>query len=177
MGANTSNLRDEEIDQLHESTHFSRTEIKRLYLRFKQLDKLNLGLVTTDDFLSIPEMVMNPLVMRVIALFDDDGNDEVNFKQFITTLSVFHPKASEREKLEFAFKVYDVDGDGYISVTELTQTLFLMAGNSLTEKQLNLIANETIRATDSSGKGSISFDEFEKALTGSGVVPKMSIQF
>jgi serine/threonine-protein phosphatase 2B regulatory subunit len=45
-------------------------ELKRLYRRFKKIDKDGSGTLTTDEFLSIPEFASNPLLERVIAIFD-----------------------------------------------------------------------------------------------------------
>ena len=37
--------------------------------------------------MSLPELQQNPLVQRVIDIFDTDGNGEVDFKEFIEGLS------------------------------------------------------------------------------------------
>lgn len=55
-------------------------EIKRLGKRFKKLDLDNSGSLSVDEFMSLPELQQNPLVQRVIELFDTDGNGEVDFK-------------------------------------------------------------------------------------------------
>jgi len=107
---------------------------------------------------------MNPLVMRIIALFDTEETDEVNFKQFITTLSAFHPKASVQERLRVAFRIYDMDNDGVISQRDLSQTLVLMAGNNLTQSQLNIIAEETVKAATRDGSSAITLQHFEEVL-------------
>lgn len=52
------------------------------------------------DFLAIPELVINPLGLRVIAVFDSTRQDQVNFKQFCHTLSMFRPDASVEQKLD-----------------------------------------------------------------------------
>ena len=83
----------------------TQSEILRLYKRFKQLDKDNSDYISTDEFLSIPELAMCPLVMRVLTVFDVDNRDRVTFKQFVKNLGVFHPKADREQKILFAFKV------------------------------------------------------------------------
>jgi len=55
-------------------------EIKRLGKRFKKLDLDNSGALSVDEFMSLPELQQNPLVQRVIDIFDTDGNGEVDFK-------------------------------------------------------------------------------------------------
>jgi len=55
-------------------------EIKRLGKRFRKLDLDQSGSLSVDEFLSLPELHQNPLVQRVIDIFDTDGNGEVDFK-------------------------------------------------------------------------------------------------
>ena len=55
-------------------------EIKRLGKRFRKLDLDNSGSLSIDEFMSLPELQQNPLVQRVIDIFDTDGNGEVDFK-------------------------------------------------------------------------------------------------
>ena len=55
-------------------------EIKRLGKRFKKLDLDNSGSLSVDEFMTLPELQQNPLVQRVIDIFDTDGNGEVDFK-------------------------------------------------------------------------------------------------
>lgn len=71
--------------------------------------------------MSLPELQQNPLVQRVIDIFDADGNGEVDFKEFIQGVSQFSVKGDKLSKLRFAFRIYDMDNDGYISNGELFQ--------------------------------------------------------
>ena len=72
--------------------------------------------------------------------------------------SVYH--ASFVMFIAVAFKIYDIDKDGFIGNGELFQVLKTMVGNNLTEKQLQQIVDKTILYADKDGDGKISFDEF-----------------
>lgn len=63
-------------------------EIKRLGKRFRKLDLDNSGSLSVDEFMSLPELQQNPLVQRVIDIFDTDGNGEVDFKGNLKSFAV-----------------------------------------------------------------------------------------
>ena len=82
-----------------------------------------------------------------------------------------------------AFKVYDVDRDGYISNGELFLVLKMMVGNNLKvrllnciqtqtflnarlqDQQLQQIVDKTIMEADLDGDGKLSFDEFAQTVS------------
>ncbi|RWS07239.1 calcineurin subunit B type 2-like protein [Dinothrombium tinctorium] len=134
---------------------FDADEIKRLGKRFKKLDLDNSGSLSVDEFMSLPELQQNPLVQRVIDIFDTDGNGEVDFK--------------------VAFRIYDMDNDGYISNGELFQVLKMMVGNNLKDTQLQQIVDKTILFADKDEDGKISFEEFCNVVGNTDIHKKMVV--
>jgi hypothetical protein len=61
-------------------SNFDAYELRRLARRFKKLDLDGSGSLSVEEFMSLPELQQNPLVQRVIDIFDEDGNGEVDFK-------------------------------------------------------------------------------------------------
>ena len=59
---------------------FSREEMGRLEKRFQKLDLDRSGSISVKEFLSVPELQENPLVQRVVDVFDQDASGEVDFK-------------------------------------------------------------------------------------------------
>ncbi|PVU90215.1 hypothetical protein BB559_004730 [Furculomyces boomerangus] len=163
------------LKALVESTNFSADEIKSLYRRFTKIDKDQSGSIDKDEFLSIPQLTNNPLAHRLIDVFDRDGSGEVDFKEFITCLSAFSNKGNRSEKLKFAFQIYDIDRDGYISNGELFIVLKMMVGNNLTPTQLQQIVDKTIVEADMDGDGKISFDEFSKFVARTDIVKQLTL--
>ncbi|XP_047379620.1 calcineurin subunit B type 2 [Sciurus carolinensis] len=145
-------------------THFDHEEIKRLGRSFKKLDFNKSGALSVDEFMSLPELRQNPLVKRVIDIFDTDGNGEVDFTEFIRGTSQFSVKGDEEQKLRFAFRIYDLDKDGYISNGELFHVLKMMVGNNLKDWQLQQLVDKTIIILDKDGDGKLSFEEFSAVV-------------
>ncbi|RUS30128.1 hypothetical protein BC938DRAFT_479826 [Jimgerdemannia flammicorona] len=181
-------------------------EIQRLYKRFMKLDKDGSGSIDKEEFLSIPQIANNPLASRMIAIFDEDGGGDVDFKEFIKGLSAFSAKGNKREKLQcmykfcsrasgvvqlygddltisyrshaqtVAFKVYDMDRDGFISNGELFIVLKMMVGNNLKDNQLQQIVDKTIMEADKDMDGKISFDEFLIMVENTDVAKQMTLE-
>jgi len=192
-------LQEENIAQISEQTGFTSNQIQRLYSRFSSLDKQQKGFLTREDFLRIPELAINPLGDRIVhAFFRDNDAEEtygtgpdnvkevVNFCDFVHVLAHFRPikknadknkMNSREEKLRFAFRMYDLDGDDKISKDELLAVLTMMVGANISEDQLVSIAERTIMEADEDKDNLISFDEFSKVLQRTDVEQKMSIRF
>lgn len=77
-----------------------------------------------------------------------------------TSVSDINLQGDKESKLRFAFRIYDMDNDGYISNGELFQVLKMMVGNNLKDTQLQQIVDKTILFADKDEDGRISFEEF-----------------
>lgn len=165
MGQQSSSL----MDSLVESTGFSHEEIEKLRRRFLKIDQNRSGTIDRQEFLSIPAIQNNPLAHRLFAVVDRDGGGDVDFKEFIEALSTFSSRGSTESKLRFAFEIYDIDRDGYISNGELFIVLKMMVGSNLRDAQLQQIVDKTIMEADIDKRGKISFEEFRRVVGGQDV--------
>ncbi|XP_040568780.1 calcineurin B homologous protein 1 [Lepeophtheirus salmonis] len=192
MGSSNSahSLTQENILEIAQETGFTSNQIERLWSRFTSLDKHQKGYLSREDFLRIPELAINPLGDRIVhAFFQESRNSEsdiVNFPDFVRVLAHFRPLKknaeknkmnSRQEKLHFAFRMYDLDGDDKISKEELLAVLTMMVGANISEDQLMSIAERTIIEADRDKDNLISFDEFSNVLERTDVEQKMSIRF
>ena len=113
---------------------------------------------------------------RMIAIFDEDGGGDVDFQEFVSGLSAFSSKGNKEQKLQFAFKVYDIDRDGYISNGELFIVLKMMVGSNLKDQQLQQIVDKTIMEADRDGDGKLSFEEFALMVSNTDIVKQMTLE-
>ncbi|KAF9103605.1 Calcineurin subunit B [Mortierella sp. AM989] len=164
------------LEEMVRDSNFTAEEIQRLYKRFMKLDKDGSGSIDKEEFLAIPQIATNPLASRLIAIMDEDGGGDVDFKEFIAGLSAFSNKGNKIEKLRFAFKVYDMDRDGFISNGELFLVLKMMVGSNLKDNQLQQIVDKTIMEADKDMDGKISFEEFCGAVENTDIANQMTLE-
>jgi serine/threonine-protein phosphatase 2B regulatory subunit len=81
----------------------------------------------------------------------------------------------EEKKLRFAFKIYDLDEDGFITNGELFTVLKMMVGNNLTDMQLQQLVDRTIIKADLDYDGRISFQEFKNMVKDLDVATKLTL--
>lgn len=60
-------------------------------------------MISKNEFKEIPELVDNPLLSRVISVFDKNGDGSVDFQEFISLIEVFNPKTDKKTKIECMF--------------------------------------------------------------------------
>ncbi len=95
----------------------------------------------------------------MINEIDANGDGTVDFPEFLTMMGrKMNDVESEEEVLE-AFKVFDKDGNGFISAAELRHIM-----TNLGEKLSDEEVDEMIREADIDGDGQINYEEFVKML-------------
>jgi len=164
------------MEDMQKRSNFNASELERLKKRFMKLDSDGSGSIDREEFLQIPQIANNPLASRLIAIFDADGGGSVDFQEFVGGLSAFSSRGGREEKLRFAFKVYDMDRDGFISNGELFLVLKMMVGNNLKDGQLQQIVDKTIMEADKDGDGRLSFEEFVQMVSNTDIVKQMTLE-
>merc|ERR1712025_110826 len=123
----------------------------------------------------LPQIKQNPLARRIVDVLDQDESGEIDFKEFVQGMSQFSSQGDKETKLRFAFRIYDMDSDGFISNGELFQVLKMMVGSNLKDTQLQQIVDKTVRSVDANQDGKISFEEFCKIVGKSEIDKKMTL--
>ncbi|RUS12987.1 putative calmodulin [Endogone sp. FLAS-F59071] len=140
--------------------------LEDLKAAFALYDKDGDGVVTTVEFaltlkgfgVDIRGTAFEDLIQRA----DNDHNGSIDFGEFVNMMTMNRhthveeePLDPEEERLIQAFKEYDENGDGYISVEEFHKAL-TRAGQKVTLKDVEKLVSKV----DQDGDGVISFMEF-----------------
>merc|ERR1719204_1536123 len=116
-------LSKEDLEFLRSNTRYDEGTINEWYKGFKQ--DCPDGKLTPDAFMKIyskcfPAGSAGQFCDHVFRTFDSDKNGFVDFKEFLLAIDVTSSGTPE-EKLNWAFSMYDVDGNGWIDLLEMTK--------------------------------------------------------
>lgn len=165
MGKAHSKIPPSELQDLAKRTYFDVDELKRWYLAFSR--DCPTGRLTKDQFTELyrnfyETVDASRFAEHVFRTFDMNHDNTIDFREFICSLSVT-TRGSLDEKLKWAFGIYDIDGNGYITKSEIisiVESIQKMVGalddSSTSEERVV----EVFAMFDTNNDGKLSMEEF-----------------
>ncbi|XP_016323617.1 calcium-binding protein 2-like isoform X4 [Sinocyclocheilus anshuiensis] len=145
-------LRPEEIEELKEA--------------FREFDKDKDGFISCKDLGEcMRTMGYMPTEMELIELSQQICGGRVDFEDFVDLMG---PKMLAEtadmigvKELRDAFREFDSDGDGKISLAELREAMKKLMGEQLSHREID----EILRDVDLNGDGQVDFEEFVRMMS------------
>ncbi|XP_076387254.1 troponin C type IIIb isoform X2 [Megachile rotundata] len=147
----------------------SKDQIAQLKMGFDAFDPDKKGIITSDTVGTILGMmgmkIPSEQLNSVIAEFDPFGSGELSFQDFCGLASRFMEEDTDTEamqqELREAFRLYDKEGNGYIT-TDVFRDILHELDDALSPEELDMIIDEV----DADGSGTVDFEEFMEVMTG-----------
>ncbi|KAL3187827.1 hypothetical protein MRX96_024579 [Rhipicephalus microplus] len=160
-------MAEHSLEALCRNTKFTRRQIQLMYRSFKQ--ECPTGFVEEDNFKHIfaqffPYGNACSYARYVFKSFDRNRNGAISFKDLLYCLSLLC-FGSVQEKLRWAFSLYDVNGDGFITRQELRDvvcSVYALLGrrSSTDERALREHVDRVFQKMDLNQDGVVTMDEF-----------------
>merc|ERR1712066_1084895 len=184
MGGNNVKLSKEDEEAYKQLTFFTEKEIKLCYKRFSSLlstelldlvDNINDPRCRVDitRLIDLPELKVNPFNVSLCKVFSG-GRESMLFEEFLDMMSVLSEYTPSHVKAEWAFKVFDFDGDGKLNKDDIYKTVSALTdmsqaegreGQAKLESEKREVVRNVLEETDLNGSGYISLVEFKQLVT------------
>ncbi|KAL3874261.1 hypothetical protein ACJMK2_037301 [Sinanodonta woodiana] len=139
-------------------------DVKIFYLivfkdAFNVFDKDGDGTITTKELGTVMKSLgLNPTddeLCDMIHEVDVDGSGSVDFTEFLNLMATKTKDSDKETELRNAFKLFDKDGNGFISAIELRHVM-----TSLGEKLSAEEIDDMMREADIDGDGTVNYEAF-----------------
>lgn len=122
--------------------------------------------ISLDDFLQGFDFKETFLAHRLFAYLDDDSSGYLSMREFINGLEII-VNGSDDDRMEFLFKVFDINNDGLIDFEEMKMLLKCCMDETPyvdLDQTMEELAAYLFTKTDKDDSGDISFEELKNAF-------------
>ncbi|KAG0430940.1 hypothetical protein HPB47_022239 [Ixodes persulcatus] len=172
MGKKNSTLRPEVLEDLRNCTEYSDSEIMTWCKGF--FKDCPTGRLTLREFKDIYHKVFpngnaSKFAEHVFRTFDTNKDNTIDFREFLCGLHVT-TRGTPEEKLQWAFRMYDMDGDGFIQYHEMVDMLTaifkmvrpVIKRSPTDDLEIGKLADKIFRQGDTNRDGKLSWEEFNR---------------
>ncbi|CAK5030613.1 unnamed protein product [Meloidogyne enterolobii] len=140
---------------------FTVEELQEFAQAFKMFDKDGNGTMSIKELgVAMRTLGLNPTedeLLNMVNEYDVDGNG-IDFSEFCKMMKEMN-KETDQELIRLAFRVFDKDGNGYITAQEFRHFMTTM-GEKFSEEEVD----EIIKEFDKDGDEQIDYEEFVNAV-------------
>jgi len=190
MGSSHSSFTSSELELYQDLTYFTKKEILHAFQRFVDVapdDAARTSIAASkaevtlpmELIVDMPELRVNPFRHRLCRAFSPRDDGSLTFEDFLDMMSVMSDRAPKSLKTEYAFRVYDFDGDDMIGAEDISRIVdHLLLGNDaeavqdadvggggLTPDEKRVVIKTVIDEADLDDDRKLSFAEFEHVIS------------
>ncbi|XP_075063911.1 calcium and integrin-binding protein 1 [Mixophyes fleayi] len=177
MGGAPSQLSKQLLNEYQELTYLTKQEILLAHKRFSDLigkeNRTNIESVRLpkEKFLTLPELKANPFKHRICQVFStsEQADDSMSFEDFLDMLSAFSESATLEIKSQYAFRIFDFDGDGALNETDLETLVNHLTGleedTKLSSSEMKQLIANILEESDIDKDGTINHSEFQHVIS------------
>ena len=130
---------------------------------FEMFDKNKDGKITIMELANVMRSLnLDPTEEELKEMIDEvdlDGNGEIDFEEFVTLMNRRSKETDTEEVILNAFRVFDIEGNGLLSITDMRHIMINMTGSGLEDDLDDILIN-----ADTDGDGFIKYEEFIRML-------------
>ncbi|KAH8025818.1 hypothetical protein HPB51_012140 [Rhipicephalus microplus] len=145
-------------------SHIPDDTVTELHEVFALFDKDSSGTISTRDLFTLMSALgQNTTEVELkdmIADVETDGHGTIDFPEFLAMMTKKTRPADTEEEIREAFKVFDSDGNGFITADKLRHVMTTL-GEKLTDEEVDAM----IREADMDGDGQVNYEEFVALIT------------
>ena len=158
---------DIDFEEIGEATSLEVDEIKVLKLCFNLFDTKKQEFLDADDLEDILRVFgfrpSKEELQEILEEIDEDGSGEIEFGEFCQLCAKFLVEEPDEEtmkaELKDAFRMYDKEGNGFISTGQIREILKEVDPN-IKDEDLDDVIDEI----DEDGSGNLDFEAFCKLI-------------
>ena len=143
--------------------NISENKIKEYKSVFDLNDNNKDGNVTLDELANILKAInissSDEEIKEIIMELKLEGNDEINFENFVSIVNRRDKDVDNEEEVIKAFKFFDKEENILININEL-KNIMLSVGKNISEEELN----DMLKEADIDMDGYINYEEFIRSL-------------
>jgi Ca2+-binding EF-hand superfamily protein len=126
--------------------------MKRLFFPKRHLKRYYKQIISSHGISITPSFAFDNQILKS-AICIIPGNGTIDFPEFLTMMARKMKDTDSEEEIREAFRVFDKDGNGFISAAELRHVMTNL-GEKLTDEEVD----EMIREADIDGDGQVNYE-------------------
>lgn len=176
------------LEKIKDVTYFNADDIRSLFRIFKNLSEnsncsAEQTRISPEQFYQLSEIENNPFKEDLIRIFNTDtekhdrpGGPWLSFYDFVDMMNVLSERAPAELKADYAFRLYDMNGDGKITEDDVEVVVeklvgcenddekIMMQKETLKDKNKQL-TNNLFSEIDIDNDGEIELNEFKNVIS------------